>query len=187
MAVISGDELMHPDHELSLAIFTMVLGAVLGAVLPPFGDAFTGLAFRRRSRGLHSALTLLFAASGIWAIAEISSLLFTPSLTGTQDVPTATLIASIFALAALTFAVGVTHLPKKDEAVDPGLSQALRYLFVGNIIWVIGNMVATFAIALAPSRLLLVESLNYGFTAIALCIFALGARNAWRSTSSSPK
>jgi hypothetical protein len=48
--------------DVSLTIVTMVVGAVLGAVITPLGDAFVSLILERkkRSRHLHSALLLFF-------------------------------------------------------------------------------------------------------------------------------
>jgi hypothetical protein len=174
---------MHLVDGLPLAIFTMILGAVLGAVLPPFGDALTNLVFRKRSRGLHSALLLFFAASGIWVIAEILVELFVRTATDKVDVATATVVASIFGLAAVTFAMGFRHLPKRDKTTDYRLSRALLLLILGNIFWIIGETLETFTWALWPSEGLYAQGVHVFWSVIAVSVFAAGALAAWRSTA----
>lgn len=182
---------MNLADELPLAILTMVLGAVLGAVLPPFGDALTNLIFKRkgRSRGLHSAFLLFFAACGIWIIGELFAELFLRTATDSTELSTAIVIASVFAIAAFTFAIGFRHLPRDEgnEATDHRLPRALFFLILGNIIWILGEILEKFTWALWPNGGFLATALSVLFLTIALVVFTKGALDAWHSASSAFK
>lgn len=175
--------------EVPLAIFTMVVGAILGAVIAPIGEALMEVLLerKRKRRIFHVAFLLFFAANGVWIIGEIFVEMFVRT-GGRVGWPTAIAIAFIFGLAAITFAIGFRFLPKFDgDPTTQGIAGALKFLIIGNIFWITGEIIETFAWELWPEQSI---HYNYGpttlhllFLLVALVVFVVGAVAAWRAAS----
>jgi hypothetical protein len=106
----------------------------LGAVLVPAGDALVNLAFGKRRHGIYGALLLFFAACGVWIIAEIFVELFVRAQ-AEVGWAVASMVALIFGLAALAFAVGFQQVPRGNQNVlDRSLARAMFFLITGNIL-----------------------------------------------------
>jgi hypothetical protein len=174
------------NQDVPLSLLTMAVGAVLGAVLTPFGDAATGLILERkgRLRGLDTAFILFFAANGVWIIAEIFVELFVRLDSEQASWQTGGAVALLFSLAAITFAIGFRHVPPREKfkANSGVIILALKYLFVGNIIWIAGEVVETFAWEFLPSEPTFLIRSGILFLVAAIGFFLAGMRAVWRAS-----
>jgi hypothetical protein len=173
------------DDEVPLSLLTMVVGAVLGAVLVPLGRVATErIQSGKGLKSLDSAFILFFVANGIWIIAEIFVELFI-RLSNNVTWWTALAVASIFSLAAFTFAIGYGYVPrgKEFEASKNTVAQSLKLLIVGNMLWIAGEIIETFGWQIAPNqpRILIhpVTWLRLICLTAAIWIFARGLRAVW--------
>lgn len=125
---------MQSGADVPLAIFTTIIGAILGAVLTPLGDTlFRKFIFKtkKKNRDFHSAFLLFFIANAIWVMGEIFVEIFIRSL-DKVDWWTAAGIAFIFSLAAFTFVVGFQYLPRGTTrgSTSGALAPAVRLLIM---------------------------------------------------------
>jgi hypothetical protein len=168
--------------DVSLTIVTMVVGAVLGAVITPLGDAFVSLILERkkRSRHLHSALLLFFVANGIWICGELMQIW---GMYRASEIrwPTVSVMGGIHGLAALTFAIGLRHLPNDEDASKHKLAHALFLLIVGNMLWLGSAMLEILLWALWPAWGYSATAISTLVLIIPLALFVKGARDAWYS------
>lgn len=177
--------------DLSLSLFTMIVGAIFGAVLAPIGDAITGLLFDRKSKGrsLYGAFLLFFAANGVWIVGELLAEIFVRPR-GAIEAPEAIAVALVFGIAATLFAIGFVQLPRDDKGtVVLGLPQALKWLIIGNILWVLGEVIETIVWELWPDS---PNSLGYPalwlrvvFCTAAMAVFVKGVLTCWQLSPSS--
>lgn len=178
--------------EVPLSLLTMVIGAVLGSIIIPFGQVVTDrfLERKRRPSGLTTAFLLFFAANGVWIIAEIFVELFVRLDENRVAWPTATPVVILLGLAALIFAVGfkdVSTLSGESRANSSRMVQALKFLILGNIFWILGEAFETFAWELWPdqTRLFIYPAtwLRLPFLLAAVSVFVAGIRAVWRAPS----
>jgi hypothetical protein len=169
---------MRIDNDVFLSLFTMVVGAILGTVLVPVGDAVAHRLMGRRTRSIYGALLLFFAANGVWIIGEIFAEVFI-RFTREPDVGPATAIAVIFGMAAGIFGIGFRYVPEQSGAPVPdAVARAVYWLIIGNILWLSGEVAETFAWAFRPADNALervVAWLRLGLSVIAMIPFGIGA------------
>ena len=184
---------MDSPDDVTFAVFTMVIGAVLGAVLPPFADALTDLFFKRRDRSsdIYNALILFFTASGLWVIAELllSLNLIKVGATGASRVLIVLTLGSLFILAAVAFSIGFRRLSKDrcEKTSDHRISRALKFLIFGNMCWISGEIITTLTGIVWPDGYNLARMLHALLLIIAIVGFVAGAISSWRTPSSAPE
>jgi len=172
---------MDSPDDVTFAVFTMVIGAVLGAVLPPFADALTDLFFKRRDRSsdIYNALILFFTASGLWVIAELLLSLNLIGI-GTNDASRsfiALTLGLLFILSAFAFSIGFRKLSKDRcvNASDRRISRALLFLILGNLCWILGELITLVTDIVWSDGYNLARVLYVLFLIIALVVFVAGS------------
>jgi hypothetical protein len=174
------------DQDVPLSVLTMAAGAVLGAVLTPFGEVAARMILepKRRARGLDSAFLLFFAANGVWIIAEIFVEIFVRLDSKRASGWTAVSIAFLFLSGAIIFAVGFRLVPPGEPFRDNRgiIALALKYLIAGNIVWIFAEVIETYAweFLSAQIRVLIIVATLLLLTAVG--IFLAGMRAIWRSS-----
>ena len=123
-------------HEMEFGVVTMVVGALLGAVLSPAIEHVVANRFSKSgpSHSFANGLVLLCSANAAWVLSFVTLRL------SERAAVAIVATAALYLVTLILFIAAYNQL--KDSAVHdkpPGLHQLVMPLLAGNLLWVIGE------------------------------------------------
>ena len=148
-------------------ILTMVIGALLGAIISPAVNRIVESRFSSDKKcHFRSGLILLSAANATWLVSYIVLFLFHHD----KSIQAFLGIITFFLIATFFFIFSFSHFQKANEISNQTIVKKLLYfLMFGNLLWLLAEMAEFLMVDWFESKL--IRAISY---IPAICLFSFG-------------